>query len=412
MATNTLITPLWTLKRVGRLAINNLKFANNVDRSYNDEFVQGGSKVGATINLRLPQRFVTTKGQAFQQQAITDQIVPVTLTDQANVGIAFSSRQMTVDVDDYTTRYVEPAGVQLANTIDLDGLFRVYQEVYNSVGIPGTPPVDNLTYLNANVLLSNMAAPPRRNVITSSQMQAAITNANFALFNPASSISDSWREGMYAADALGFKSWFWDQNVANHTVGSYAGTPLVNGASQTGSSLVTDGWSSGASTLNKGDIFTIGAASGGAASTGVFSVNPQNYQSTRSLQQFLVTQTVSDTTGAMTITISPPIITSGNLQTVTSSPVDNAVITVVGTAGAVGTQGLAWVKEAVVMVMVDLDDVSDAGAMCERIQSKPIAFSLRFVKQYNAQTDQKMARIDTLYGWKTYRPEWVCRVQG
>ena len=43
---NQLITPLWTLKRVGRLAINNLKFANNVDRSYNDEFVQAGAKVG------------------------------------------------------------------------------------------------------------------------------------------------------------------------------------------------------------------------------------------------------------------------------------------------------------------------------------------------------------------------------
>src|SRR5438874_1176822 len=111
---NALITPNWVLKRTGRLAINNLKFANNVDRSYDDEYIQAGAKVGDTISLRLPQRFVTTKGQAFQQQAITDQIVPVTLTDQANVGIAFSSFQMTVDVDDYTGRYVEPAAVQLA----------------------------------------------------------------------------------------------------------------------------------------------------------------------------------------------------------------------------------------------------------------------------------------------------------
>src|SRR5574343_686033 len=140
---NQLITPLWTLKRVGRLAINNLKFANNVDRQYDDEFVQAGAKVGSTINLRLSQRFQTTKGQAFQQQSITDQIVPVTLTDQANVGISFSSFQMTVDVDDYTSRYVEPAAVQLANTIDYDGLSRIPLEVYNSVGTPGTDPTSN-----------------------------------------------------------------------------------------------------------------------------------------------------------------------------------------------------------------------------------------------------------------------------
>src|SRR5690349_16328132 len=108
---NQLITPLWTLKRVGPIAINNLKFANNVDRSYDDEFEQAGAKMGDTINLRLPWQPVTTKGQAFQQQSVVDRIVPVTLTDQANCAIGFSSFQMTVDVDDYTGRYITPQAV-------------------------------------------------------------------------------------------------------------------------------------------------------------------------------------------------------------------------------------------------------------------------------------------------------------
>lgn len=399
---NQLITPLWTLKRVGRLAINNLKFANNVDRSYSDEYVQAGAKVGATINLRLPQRFQTTKGQAFQQQSITDQIVPVTLTDQANVGISFSSQQMTVDVDDYTSRYVEPAAVQLANTMDYDGLSRIFKEVYNSVGTPGTDPTSNSTYLAAGTLLSNLAAPARRMVITNPSMQAAITNSNFALFNPGSTISDSFEKGIYSANTLGFKEWYWDQNVARFTNATYGGTPLVNGASQTGSTLITDGWSSGATTLTKGTVFTI---------DGVYSVNPQNYQSTGSLQQFVVTQTVSDTTGNITASISPSIIASGQLQTVTATPANNAPITVVGTSGVESAQALAWVKEAVVMVMADLV-MPEGGALAERIQSKPLGFSLRFVKQYNALSDQNLARIDCLYGWKAYRPEWICRVQG
>jgi P22 coat protein - gene protein 5 len=407
---NALITPNWVLKRVGRIAINNLKFANNVDRSYNDEYVQAGAKVGDTISLRLPQRFVTTKGQAFQQQAIVDKIVPVTLTDQANVGISFSSFQMTVDVDDYNSRYVEPAAVQLANTIDFDGLSRIQNLIYNAVGTPGTNPTANSTYLNAFALLSNLAAPPRRNVITSVDMQTAITAANFALFNPSSTIAESFREGVYATNTLGFREWYWDQNVAIHTNGTFSGTPLVNGANQTGSSLITDGWGSGVSNLNVGDKFTLGP-SAVAGTAGVYSVNPQNYQSTGTLQEFRVVAPINDTTGAMTITIDPPIITSGALQTVTASPVDNAVISVFGTTALQYHAAIAWVKEAVVMVMADLVE-PQGGALSERIRSKPLGFALRFVKQYNILSDQNLARIDGIYGYQAYRPEWCCVVAG
>jgi len=198
--------------------------------------------------------------------------------------------------------------------------------------------------------------------------------------------------------------------VARFTNATYGGSPLVNGASQTGTSLITDGWTSGGTTLVTGTVFTLGP-SAVAGTAGVFSVNPQNYQSTGALQQFRVTSTISDTSGAITATIDPPIITSGPLQTVTASPVDNAVITVVGTTGVQAAQGLAWVKEAVVMVMADLVE-PEGGALSERIRSKPLGFALRFVKQYNILSDQNLARIDCIYGWQAYRPEWIVRIQG
>ena len=106
---NTLITPDWITKEAARLLLNSLKFAGNVSRSYDDQFKQAGAKVGYTVKARLPQRFRTTKGQAFQQQAITDSFVPVTLTDQANVAFAFSSASLTMEVEEYRARYVKPA---------------------------------------------------------------------------------------------------------------------------------------------------------------------------------------------------------------------------------------------------------------------------------------------------------------
>lgn len=407
---NTLITPDWITKESMRVLTNNLKFAGTINRSYDDQFSQAGAKVGYTIKARLPQRFRTTKGQALQVQAINDQFVPVTITDQANVGIAFGTAQMTMEVDMYRERYIKPAAEQLANTIDYDGLSRLYSDVYFSVGTPGTAPTSNLTYLQAGTKLTNAACPIEdRKVVMDPNSMAVIANANLALFNPQAKISEAFRKGMFAADVLGIADWYMDQNVARHTTGTYtASTPLVNGASQTGSSLVTDGWASGATSLKKGDVFTVG---------GVFAVNPQNYQSTGELQQFVVTQDISDTTGAMTIGISPAIIPSGQLQTVSASPADNAVITVLGatsaTAGTlaatVSSQNLLFHPDAFTMASADLE-MPQGGADSSRVSSNKLGFSMRFVKQYSIQTDQNAARLDILYGFKTLRPELAARI--
>jgi hypothetical protein len=143
---NTFITPTWVLKDVARVAVNMLKFAANIERWYDDKFKAGGAKVGYTGSGRLPQRFRTTKGQAFQAQPINDVTVPVTLTDQANIGTSWSTADATVVVEDVRRRYVNPAGEQLANTIDFDGLTRMTPTVAHSVGVPGTPPTSRLTY--------------------------------------------------------------------------------------------------------------------------------------------------------------------------------------------------------------------------------------------------------------------------
>lgn len=400
MPTNTLVTPDWITTESARILTNELTFANNCDRQYSDEYKQAGAKVGDTVKARLPQRFRTTKGQAFQPQALQDTFVPVTLTDQANIAMGWSTAQETTDIQMVRERYVRPAAEQLANTIDYDGLSRMYLEVYQSVGSPGTAPSTNLHYLQAGAKLDDAAAPMNRVAVLDPTSHVTLANANLAIFNPSADISRLWRKGQFGSAALGIERWFKDQNVARHTVGTYGGTPLVNNASQTGSSLVTDGWSS--TTLNEGDVFTI---------DGVFSVNPQNYQSTGQLQQFVVTATISDTTGDMTIPISPAIITSGAFQTVTASPANNAAINVVGTSGATGSQSLIYHKEAFAMVMADMVKPR-GGAESSRLSNNKLGVSLRFVEQYAIGTDQQGSRLDALYGFKAIRPQLAVRSQG
>ena len=59
-----------------------------------------------------------------------------------------------------------------------------------------------------------------------------------------------------------------------------------------------------------------------------------------------------------------------------------------------------------------LASTGSAGATVSMVSDSETGWSLRYVKQYNAQTDQKISRLDCFYGWLAYRPEWAVAVQG
>src|SRR6185295_15794488 len=113
MAINSLVTPTWVVREVSRIAQNNLKFGANVTRKYSSDFKAGGAKVGSGFSLRLPQRYATTKGQAFQQQGLNDITVRFNITDQANIGISLSVFDEQFSVDDKRKRYIMPGAIQL-----------------------------------------------------------------------------------------------------------------------------------------------------------------------------------------------------------------------------------------------------------------------------------------------------------
>lgn len=411
---NTLATPLWTTKETARYFINDLTFLadGNINRSYDDQYVQNGAKVGNTVNARLPQRFTVTDGQALQIQNIFDQTVPITLTNQKNVAFGYSSAQATTELDSIRQRYVMPGAEALANACEVLAFNAVYRDVYSAVGTPGTTPSTTLTYLQANTKLTDLSTPlrGRRAVLDPLAMQT-IANTSSTLFNPAATISENYKNGMFGRMQLGIDEWYQDPVRPTHTTGTFtASTPIVSGAGQTGSTISTTGWASGASTLKKGDILTI---------AGVNSVNPLAYSSNGRVQQFVVTADTSDVTGAMaTLPISPSIITSGQLQTVDASPAASAAITVWAANPAGGTlattlspQSFVYHPDAFTFVMADLMKPG-AGADSTPVRSKELGFSIRMVEQYQIGTDQNPSRLDVLIGAATLQARLACRVVG
>lgn len=390
-----------------RILENNLTFTKQVSREYDDRFGISGAKIGTVLNVRKPPRYVGRTGAPIGIEDSIETSVPVTLDTQFGVDIQFSSAELGLSIDDFSSRFIKPACATIANKIDFDGL-GLYRSVPNQVGAINTIPADLDVYLDAGVALDENMAPRdgQRSVVISPKMQAKIVFALKGLFQSSDKIADQYESGTMGLTA-GFK-FSMDQNVRSHTAGPLGGSPVVSGGSQTGSSLLTSGWSlSAASRLKKGDTFTI---------TGVYAVNGQNRQTSTTLRTFTVTSDFSSAAdGTGSISIYPPIYgpEAANVarQTVSALPAGSAPLTITsGTASQVtNAVGLAFHKDAFTLACADLP-LPGGVDMASRVSDKQLGLSIRMVRQYNISTDQFPCRLDVLYGWAPLYPELACRI--
>lgn len=385
---------------------NKLQLGARVNREYSSEFARMGAKAGQTINIRKPPRYTIRRGATAQLQGIQEQYTTLTVA-QAGIDLPFSSFDFTLSMDNFRKRYLDQAIATIANDIDQQGMV-LYKGIPWMIGTPGVVPSSYLTYLQAGAILSEEAAPrgDDRSLMLNPISMATIANANSVLFNPQGSISETFRSALLSQ--AGGWQWYEDQNVTAHTVGPLGGTPLVDGASQTGSSLLTKGWTSAAaSRLKEGDVFTL---------DGVYAVNPQSRLSQGRLRRFVVTADVSSTSGgAATLPIYPPITppnadgTQTQFQTVTASPADSAALTVIGTANTISPQNIGFHRNALTLATVDMD-VPRGAVEVERISDEDSGISMRCIYGYDVSSDVSMIRLDVLYGWALIYPELCVRI--
>lgn len=409
---NDLITPTKIANESLMQLKNNLRFANLAHKEYKNEFV----KIGSSVNIRKPVKFYTADGATRVNQDVEEANTSITINKRKHVSWKFSTQDLTLTIEQYSERYIKPAMITLAQTVDSAGS-ALYSSVWNSVGTPGTTPANYAAWALATQRLTEMAVPTsdRRAIANPAAFHA--TAATLTTLNMPQMAMKAWDSGEIG-NLAGFKT-YESVNVANHTVGAKGGTPLVNGGSQnvtyaasksTGTqSLVTDGWPNSTAVLKAGDIITLGS---------VYAVNPVPGEGTTGktvmpyLQQFVVTADVTSSgAGAATLTISPPIITTGPYQTVSAAPADNAAITVLGTASTAYPQNLTFHKNAFALVTVPLD-MPDGAAWKERATSEEDGLSLRIVKDYDIDSDDDVIRVDILYGWKAIYPELAARLWG
>lgn len=396
---------------------NELTFTAEVNRDYNDQFAVSGAKIGNTVNVRRPGRFIGTTGPALNVEDFYESSVPVVLTTQFHVDTQFTTQDLALSLDMFSQRVLTPAMAAIANKIDRDGLVMAKNATGNIVGTPGTPPTGLNTYLTAAAYLDSEGAPRdgRRAVVIEPFAQAAIVDSLKGLLVPGDKLGAQYSRGMMGRDTGGV-NWKMDQNIVSQTFGNWtttAGAVTVSGAGQG----LTSGWAATSTlnltttqalTLQQGDVISI---------AGVNPVNPQNRQTYGSRARTFTVQTaVTAGIGAFSVTVSPAMIVSGQFQNVSASPINTAAVTpysiaVTSAAAVVSPQNMLFHKNAFTLACADLE-LPEGVHFAGRAADKDVGLSIRVVRQYTINNDAIPTRLDVLYGWAPLYQELACRIAG
>lgn len=384
---NTILTPTAVTREALRILHQKLNFVGNIVREYDDSFAKSGAKIGDSLKIRLPNQYTVRSGATLSTQDTTETSTTLQVATQKGVDLNFTSVDLTMSLDDFSKRILDPAMSVLAANVEADAL-SMYKDVYQSVWNGGSAATYNKA-LDARILLQRALAPANnRTALMDSTAMADVVKDTKSLFNAQSEISTQYKEG-YMGRAAGF-DWMENTLIPSHTRGGSNGAYLVNGASQTGATLTVD---TGATAPSAGDVITI---------AGVYSVHPETKVSTGVLQQFVIGSGATTTS----FPISPAIVTSGATQNVSGSPADNAAITFAGTAStAVGTS-LLFQKEAFAFATADLVMPQGVDFASRQVLD---GISMRIVRQYDINNDKFPCRLDVLYGYKTLRPQLAVR---
>jgi hypothetical protein len=433
---------------------NMLILADKFDRSYSSEFGQKENKIGATISIRRPPRYLGTFGPALNVEDTNETYVALTLTNQFHVDVQFTTADLMLSMDRFRTRVLEPMIQTVANRVDSDCAYFAYQNTALSVGTPGVSPASYKLFSDANAILDMEATPPgaRNNILDPLSASAAIDGIK-GLFNPQGQISNAIKKGFIASDSpLAGVTWFRDQNIVSFTTGAQGGTPLLTantggaflttGWAQSGF-IQTNGWTASTGVIKVGDVIQI---------AGVFPANPQSRtQYGNALKQFVVlppfgyvaqpsgvaspgltfaagsltsgtfnaatgVYTSGAGAGALSLLVGECCITGGQFvnAVTTAAFTATSAITVnggVANAAKASPQSILMHKNAFALAVADLP-LPRMVENAARANDPDSGLSIRMVTAYTINNDAMPTRCDILYGPAGLYRQMALRIAG
>jgi hypothetical protein len=392
---NTILTPTAVTRSALAILHQKLNFIGSINRQYDDSFAKEGAKIGDSLKIRLPNEYTVRTGMNMSAQETVESSTTLQVSSVKGVDLTFTSEELSLSIQDFSERILEPAMSVLAANIEADAL-SMYKDVYNISDEDGTA-VSLKSYLLGRKILNDNLAPPdaNRTALISTDHSVKLVDALKGLFQDGEAIKKQYRDGMMGRTA-GF-SFMENTLLTAHTTGTAAKTTgyQTNAVTaQTGSTLIVD---SGTTSFLKGDVITI---------AGVFRVHPETKVSTGELQRFVVT--ANSGTSATSLQISPAIVATGGRQNVTNGAAnDQAIVKVGAGANELLTPSLVFHKDAFTFATADLPLPRGVDFAAREVMD---GISMSIVRDFAISDRSFPCRIDVLYGYKTIRPQLACRI--
>lgn len=389
--TQTILTPTAVTRKALKILHQKLRFIGSINRQYDDSFAKSGAKIGDSLKIRLPNQYTVRTGRVLDVQETSETSTTLQVATQKGVDLNFTSNELTLSLDDFSDRILEPAMAVLAASMEADALNMRY-DVYNQANNTAAA----ITFANVlagrKKLVDNLTPEGSRTALLSSNDNAGLVDALKGLFNDQSRLSKQYREGVMGNTA-GF-DFMESTHLSTQTRGDANSSYVCNTSTGITSGSASITISAGSGTIKEGEVFTI---------AGVNMVHPETKADTGILQQFVATAD-----GTTTQVVSPIPVTSGATQNVViNSAGASKAVTIAGTASTNYGQSLVYHKDAFAFATADLVMPKGVDFSAREMFD---GISIRVVRQYDINNDQFPCRLDVLYGYKTLRPQTACRL--
>ena len=377
MANSYLTTKLIAREALIRLR-NFLVMKALVYTDYDNTF----QKQGDTIRVKKPPVYTADEfSSTINIQDITEDSVDVTLNHVADVSVNWTSKEKSLNIDNFNQQVLDPAMEAIAQKIDEDIHKEFYKAVPFFVGTSGTTPSSLNDFANAALILNNNKVPLRNRVaVWDPTAHSKFSVLDAIVHAEKSGSTAALREGSIGR-IQGMDN-FMTQNVQTHTAGTFTAVsaPAVNATATVGSNTIVLKGGVGTETIKEGDVFYV--TTGG-----------KKYY-------YAAAADATASAGVVTVTTTTKILAAHAANDVVTFPDKTA-------GGHVAN--LAFIKNACAFVSRPLEmPMGGANGYVTSFEG----ISLRVTAGYDMNTKKEILSIDTLYGIKAVYPELATRVLG
>ena len=393
---NTVLTHQMIARMAAQILEEEAPFIANINKGRQDEFgvdVQGFKK-GDTVKIKIPTAGRVFDGAVFAAGGaaadVIEESVNLTLDTQKHIALQFGAKEKMLDISDFKERILRPQMQTLSSVIEADLIARAVATVPNQVTmtLAGANPSQALALARAKM---NQYLTPagERSTVLSGTANVALSGEVSRLYNPTQVSSKAYLQG-YVASAFG-SDLYEHQSIPVLNNGTATGL-TVSSAGQAGKSITMT--ATGTGTVTKGTILNI---------AGVNAVHPLTGQDLGVLQDFVVTENATVTTGT-SVKIFPAINDVAPNKTTSAKAANGAVVTV---KSVNGFQNLEFHKDAFTAAFAPLPVIASCEGYTARL---PSGISVRVMTFGDGNNDIERTRIDVLYAFQAVRPLHACRI--